>query len=182
MQKLTELRSAVLSQKLCACLHLTSLTLYSPPLCLNRVCNRLWSVYMQTSDEPVKWSGSIWTRHHLCSSRALVLHRVSLLSIRRGLSAGRVRGLRPDHLRPLLDAGQRRLLARGVLAVRRVPAAAHRHLLLQRHQTVLQERLPAVRPTSSLHTPSSVWPARPSARRNIREKEMCFLFTHHTVG
>lgn len=59
--------------------------------------------------------------------------------------AGRVWRLHTDHLRPLLAEGQRRVLARGVSAVRSVPTAAHCHLLLQRHQTLLQERLPAVR-------------------------------------
>lgn len=68
------------------------------------------------------------------------------LSARRGLSpAGRVRGLHAGHLGPLPAAGQRRVLARGVPAVRRVPAAAHHHLLRQRHEALLQERLPAVR-------------------------------------
>lgn len=57
-----------------------------------------------------------------------------------------LRGLRSHHLGPLPAEGGRSLLARGMPAVRRLPAAARRHLLLQRHQTVLQERLPAVRP------------------------------------
>lgn len=49
-----------------------------------------------------------------------------------------------SHLRPLLDEGQRFVVARGVFAVHRVSTASHHQLLLQRKETLLQTRLPTV--------------------------------------
>lgn len=49
-----------------------------------------------------------------------------------------------SHLRPLLDEGQRLVMARGVFAVHRVSTAPHHQLLLQRKETLLQTRLPTV--------------------------------------
>lgn len=48
------------------------------------------------------------------------------------------------HLRPLLDAGQRLVVARGVFAVHGVSAASHHQLLLPREEALLQTRLPTV--------------------------------------
>lgn len=99
-----------------------------------------------------------------------------LLSIRRWLStAGRVWGLRADHFRPFPDEGQWRVLAPEVPSVRCVPATAHRHLLLQRHKAVLQERLPTVRTLLCIHGLGLCGPSQPVAQSKRKEYKLgCF--------
>ena len=60
---------------------------------------------------------------------------------------GPVRGLPSEHLGALPHARGRRVVARAVPTVRRVPPAAQQHVLLQRHEALLQGGLPTVRST-----------------------------------
>jgi len=87
-------------------------------------------------------------RHYRSRTRVCVCVYVVInapMRCRDGLPAPRgVWGLPAAHLRPLPHEGQRLVVARGVSAVHRVPAAPHHQLLLQREETLLQARLPTV--------------------------------------